>query len=81
MAARPALAAGPAHQQGWPFTPFPEDLLMTTALTGGQWLACIGWSLIIPVVVEAEKAVRRRRHVTAVAPLQPAAAIAPARAR
>ena len=40
---------------------FLQDLLMTSPLTGGQWLACLGWALIIPVVVEAEKFIRRRR--------------------
>ena len=60
---------------------FLQDLLMTTSLTGGQWLACIGWSLIIPVAVEADKAVRRRRRAVAPIPLAPAAVTAPARAR
>lgn len=41
---------------------FLQDLLMTTSLTGAQWLACLGWSLIIPIVVEVEKAIRRRLH-------------------
>ena len=60
---------------------FLQDLLMTTSLTGGQWLACIGWSLIIPVAVEADKAVRRRRRAVASIPLAPDAVTAPARAR
>ncbi|SEC78260.1 cation-translocating P-type ATPase [Rhodococcus koreensis] len=60
---------------------FLQDLLMTTSLTGGQWLACLGWSLIIPVVVEAEKALRRRRHARPVTPISAAAAVDPQRAR
>ena len=35
---------------------------MTTSLTGGQWLACMGWALIVPVVIETEKVIRRRRR-------------------
>ena len=60
---------------------FLQDLLMTTSLTGGQWLACLGWSLIIPVVVEAEKALRRRRHARPITPISAAAAVDPQRAR
>ncbi|MBC2641159.1 MULTISPECIES: cation-transporting P-type ATPase [unclassified Rhodococcus (in: high G+C Gram-positive bacteria)] len=60
---------------------FLQDLLMTTSLTGGQWLACLGWSLIIPVVVEAEKAIRRRRHTRPSTPLPATAAVDPHRAR
>ncbi|BDB59196.1 MULTISPECIES: cation-translocating P-type ATPase [Rhodococcus] len=58
---------------------FLQDLLMTTSLTGAQWLVCIGWSVIIPVVVEAEKAVRRRRRSPDLSIPAPAA-VAPARA-
>ncbi|RZK72215.1 MAG: cation-transporting P-type ATPase [Rhodococcus sp. (in: high G+C Gram-positive bacteria)] len=62
---------------------FLQDLLMTTSLTGGQWLACLGWSLIIPIVVEAEKAFRRRRHLHSEppAPMTAPAAVDPQRAR
>ncbi|SNS97419.1 Ca2+-transporting ATPase [Rhodococcoides kyotonense] len=60
---------------------FLQDLLMTTSLTGGQWLACIGWSLIVPVVVEADKAVRRRLHSVPSAPTAPIATVAPQRAQ
>ncbi|MFF0814310.1 cation-translocating P-type ATPase [Rhodococcus sp. NPDC003318] len=60
---------------------FLQDLLMTTSLTGPQWLAGIGWALIIPVVVEAEKAVRRRRRAVAEAPVSAAETVTPARAR
>ncbi|MFF0455588.1 cation-translocating P-type ATPase [Nocardia africana] len=62
---------------------FLQDLLMTTSLTGGQWLACLGWSLLIPIAVEAEKALRRRRirRSTPPEPLNAAVAVAPRRAR
>lgn len=60
---------------------FLQDLLMTTSLTGGQWLVCIGWSLIIPVVVEAEKAVRRRLHTGPSEPISASVTVDPQRAR
>lgn len=60
---------------------FLQDLVMTTSLTGAQWLACLGWSLIIPVAVEAEKALRRRRHPRPITPISAAAAVDPQRAR
>ncbi|WP_245937845.1 cation-translocating P-type ATPase [Williamsia limnetica] len=56
---------------------FLQDLLMTAPLTGGQWLACIGWALIIPVVVEAEKLLRRRRRTDLPPVLTVAAAVNP----
>ncbi|UTT49434.1 cation-translocating P-type ATPase [Rhodococcus gordoniae] len=56
-----------------------QDLLMTTSLTGAQWLVCIGWSVIIPVVVEAEKAIRRHRR-TPDRSIPAPVAVAPARA-
>ncbi|AII07345.1 MULTISPECIES: cation-translocating P-type ATPase [Rhodococcus] len=60
---------------------FLQDLLMTTSLTGAQWLACLGWSLIIPIVVEVEKAVRRRLHSEPPTPMTTPAAVDPQRAR
>jgi len=62
---------------------FLQDLLMTTSLTGGQWLACMGWALIIPVVIETEKVIRRRRRRLSGPPelLSAAVAVDPARAR
>ncbi|MBI1375881.1 MAG: HAD-IC family P-type ATPase [Frankiales bacterium] len=38
-----------------------QSALLTRSLTGGQWLACIGLALLLPVVVEAGKWWRRRR--------------------
>ncbi|CAM2894449.1 cation-translocating P-type ATPase [Prescottella defluvii] len=62
---------------------FLQDLLGTTSLTGGQWLACLGWSLIVPVVIEAEKALRRRRRQRSAppAPIPATVAVDPQRAR
>jgi len=54
--------------------------LLTTSLTGLQWLECVGLALLLPFVIEVSKAVRRRRFVVAAivdAPL----AVDPARAR
>lgn len=39
---------------------FMQRLLGTVGLTGDQWLICLALSLVVPVVVEAEKWVRRR---------------------
>ncbi len=58
-----------------------QDLLMTTSLTGAQWLVCLGWSLIIPVVVELEKAIRRRRLSPTPVAITATTAVAPERAR
>jgi Ca2+-transporting ATPase len=35
--------------------------LLTQPLTGRQWLACIGLALLLPIVIEGSKWVRRRR--------------------
>ena len=35
--------------------------LLTTPLTGPQWLVCVGLAAVLPVVVEISKLVRRRR--------------------
>ncbi|SLB69706.1 Uncharacterised protein [Mycobacteroides abscessus subsp. abscessus] len=53
---------------------------MTTSLTGAQWLVCLGWSLIIPVVVELEKAIRRRRLSPTPVAITATTAVAPERA-
>ena len=44
-------------QWGW-----LQDLLMITNLTGGQRSICIGLALLVPLVVEVGKYVRRRRR-------------------
>ena len=40
---------------------FMQRLLMTTSLHTGEWLACAGLGLVLPVVVEVKKWVVRRR--------------------
>ena len=35
--------------------------LLTTSLTGHEWLACFGLALILPLVIETSKWIRRRR--------------------
>lgn len=42
---------------------FLQRLVGTTSLDGTQWLVCIGLSLLVPLLVEVEKAIRRRRQV------------------
>jgi Ca2+-transporting ATPase len=41
--------------------PALQSGLLTQPLTGRQWLACIGLALIVPVVIEGSKWLRRRR--------------------
>ncbi len=53
--------------------------LLTTSLTGNQWLACFGLALLLPLVVEASKWLRRRSAATP-ATLDPQRALAPQRA-
>jgi P-type Ca2+ transporter type 2C len=55
--------------------------LLTTELTGGQWLVCIGLALLLPIVVETSKWVRRRRLQVPAPVVDVAGAVAPARAR
>jgi P-type Ca2+ transporter type 2C len=38
--------------------------LLTQALTGREWLACLGLALLLPVVIEANKWIERRRLAT-----------------
>ena len=35
--------------------------LLTTSLTGNEWLACFGLAALLPLVVETSKWLRRRR--------------------
>jgi P-type Ca2+ transporter type 2C len=57
-----------------------QEGLSTVALTGSQWLAAIGLALLLPLVVELSKLVRRRRAPAAeVGDVQ--GLLAPARAR
>jgi Ca2+-transporting ATPase len=59
--------------------PFLQRGLLTQPLSGLQWLACIGLALVVPVVVEVDKWVRRRRHQRP-AEYAPEVAVSPARA-
>jgi Ca2+-transporting ATPase len=54
---------------------FLQNLLLTTSLSGGQWLACLGLALIVPIFVEADKAIRRAQAHRRSAAGQPAAAV------
>ena len=40
---------------------FMQKGLLTQSLTGLQWLACIGLALVLPIVVEVDKWLRRRQ--------------------
>jgi Ca2+-transporting ATPase len=40
---------------------FMQKLLLTTPISADQWWACIGLAVIVPIVVELDKAIRRRR--------------------
>ena len=53
--------------------------LLTTSLTGHEWAACFGLALLLPLVVETSKLLRRRR-APAPAPLDAKQALAPQRA-
>jgi Ca2+-transporting ATPase len=58
---------------------FLQRGLLTQPLSGLEWLACIGLALVVPVVVEVDKWVRRRRHRRP-AEYAPEVAVSPARA-
>ena len=58
---------------------FLQRGLLTQPLSGLEWLACIGLALVVPVVVEVDKWVRRRRHRRP-AEYAPEVAVNPARA-
>ena len=64
--------------------PFLQRGLMTQQLTGPEWIACLGLPLILPVVVELDKWLRRSRHpqttvLSTEATVDPARAIPPQR--
>jgi P-type Ca2+ transporter type 2C len=72
---------------GWVFTwaavelGMLQRLLDTVSLSGRQWVIVIGLSLIMPLVVGVDKAVRLRRERTPSLAPDPRSAAAPARAR
>ena len=53
--------------------------LLTTSLTGSEWLACFGLAALLPVIVESGKWLRRRRAPSSGA-MDPRRALGPARA-
>jgi P-type Ca2+ transporter type 2C len=59
--------------------PHLQTGLMTTSLSGLEWLASIGLAVTLPVVVEGSKWVRRRRSAP-VGTIEPQRAVAPVRA-
>jgi Ca2+-transporting ATPase len=58
---------------------FLQKGLLTQSLTGLQWLACIGLALVVPIVVEVDKWIRRRQQ-PAPALSDPLGVVSPARA-
>ncbi len=54
--------------------------LLTTSLTGREWLACLGLAALLPVTIETAKWLRRRQapHAPGIGALE---AVSPARAR
>ena len=58
---------------------FLQNGLLAQSRTGLQWLACIGLALVMPIVVEIDKWVRRHRQRPP-APVEVEVAVAPARA-
>ncbi|MEA2010377.1 MAG: cation transporting ATPase C-terminal domain-containing protein, partial [Actinomycetota bacterium] len=54
-----------------------QRFLMTQSLTGYEWLIAIGLALVVPAVIEGEKAFRRHR-TTVATPVE--SAVAPQRA-
>jgi Ca2+-transporting ATPase len=47
---------------------FMQRALLTESLTGRQWLACLGLAVILPVIVEVDKWIRRRNLPAPAAP-------------
>jgi len=56
--------------------PVLQSGLLTQSLSGREWLACIGLSLLLPLVIEGNKWLRRRR-MSAPAPMSVGQAVAP----
>jgi P-type Ca2+ transporter type 2C len=59
--------------------PHLQSAMLTTSLSGPQWLEVIGLALLLPIVVEVGKWLRRRR-APSVAVIDAARAVSPARA-
>jgi Ca2+-transporting ATPase len=58
---------------------FMQKGLLTQSLTGLQWLACIGLALVLPIVVEIDKWLRRRQMPRSDVP-DPLSTVNPSRA-
>ena len=54
--------------------------LLTTSLTGREWVACFGLALLLPIVIEGSKWIRRRRAPAVAVAADPRRTVAPARA-
>ena len=61
--------------------PFLQRWLDTTPLNGAQWLFCIAGGVLVVLLVEVDKAVRRRRSRVLAQPPTVAQAVVPERAR
>jgi Ca2+-transporting ATPase len=59
---------------------FLQRGLLTQSLDGLQWLCCLGLALVLPIVVEVDKWIKRRRMPTTVAPEPVEVVVNPARA-
>ncbi len=59
---------------------FMQKLLLTTSLTGGQWVASIALALLVPITIELSKIPRRRHLAVAPIAIDPVDAVNPARA-
>ncbi len=55
--------------------------LLTTSLTGREWMACLGLAAVLPLTIEAAKWVRRREASGPPPPLDVREAVSPRRAR
>jgi Ca2+-transporting ATPase len=58
---------------------FMQQLLDTLSLTGGQWLAVVALALVVPVIIELNKAALRGHRL--VRPSDPEEVVSPKRAR
>jgi Ca2+-transporting ATPase len=56
-----------------------QAALLTTSLTGPQWLETVGLALVLPLVIEVSKWIRRRR-APAIGLVDAQHAVAPSRA-
>jgi Ca2+-transporting ATPase len=59
---------------------FVQRGLLTQSLTGLQWLACLGLAIVLPIVVEIDKWIRRRHLPAAITTGPAVVAVAPRRA-